>query len=60
MSCMNFWNDIIAISDKLKFADPKIISLRADLSLINAKLPSNVYIPFVKGILYNIYSIQIN
>lgn len=37
------------MSDKLKFADPKIISLRADLSLINAKLPANVYIPFVTG-----------
>ncbi|CAD8090047.1 unnamed protein product [Paramecium primaurelia] len=48
MSCINFWNDIISISDKLKFADPKIISLRADLSLINTKLPANVYIPFVK------------
>ncbi|CAD8090552.1 unnamed protein product [Paramecium primaurelia] len=48
MSCINFWNDIISISDKLKFADPKIISLRADLSLINTRLPANVYIPFVK------------
>ncbi|CAD8184130.1 unnamed protein product [Paramecium pentaurelia] len=48
MSCINFWNDIISMSDKLKFADPKIISLRADLSLINTRLPANVYIPFVK------------
>lgn len=32
MSCINFWNDIIDMSEKLKYADPKIISLRADLS----------------------------
>lgn len=54
MSCINFWNDIISISDKLKFADPKIISLRADLSLINTRLPANIYIPFIKGIIINL------
>lgn len=49
MSCINFWNDIIDMSEKLKFADPKIISLRADLSQINARLPAAVYVPFVKS-----------
>lgn len=37
------------ISEGLKFADPKIISLRADLAKINEQLPAKVYVPFVRG-----------
>jgi hypothetical protein len=34
------------ISDSLKFADPKIISLMTELRKMNEKLPAAVYIPF--------------
>lgn len=35
LSCINFWQDLIEVSERLKFADPKIISLRADLMKMN-------------------------
>ncbi|CAD8155344.1 unnamed protein product [Paramecium octaurelia] len=47
-STINFWNDIIRISERLYLAYPQIISLKADLQRINQNLPSSVYIPFVK------------
>lgn len=49
LSCITFWNDLMEISEGLKFADPKIISLRADLAKINEQLPAKVYVPFVRG-----------
>ena len=50
-SCIKFWNDLIEVSERLKFANPKIISLRADICKVNQNLPAAVYIPFVKGYL---------
>ena len=41
------------ISERLKFADPKIISLKADLGKVNENLPAAVYIPFVKDSIRN-------
>ena len=46
-SCIKFWDDLIEISERLRFANPKIISLKADLGKINEKLPAAGYIPFV-------------
>lgn len=37
------------ISERLCFADPKIISLKADLGKVNENLPASVYIPFVQS-----------
>ena len=45
-SILNFFDDLIKVSESLKDADPKIISLRNDLQKINAQLPSAIYIPF--------------
>ncbi len=44
---------MIEVSERLRFADPKIISLKADLSKINQKLPAAVYIPFVQESIRN-------
>ncbi|CAD8152555.1 unnamed protein product [Paramecium pentaurelia] len=52
-STINFWNDIIRISERLYLAYPQIISLKADLQRINQNLPSSVYIPFVKDQIRN-------
>ncbi|CAD8063214.1 unnamed protein product [Paramecium sonneborni] len=53
LSTINFWNDIIRISERLYRAYPQIISLKADLQRINQNLPSCVYIPFVKDQIRN-------
>ncbi|CAD8165800.1 unnamed protein product [Paramecium pentaurelia] len=45
-STIDFWDDIIYISQNLHLADPKLISLKADIQKINRGLPSAVYIPF--------------
>ena len=41
------------ISENLKYADPKIISLKADICKINEKLPAAVYIPFITNSIRN-------
>ncbi len=48
-STINFFEDLIYISEELKIADPKVIALRTELRKINKKLPSAVYIPFLTG-----------
>ncbi|CAK65842.1 unnamed protein product (macronuclear) [Paramecium tetraurelia] len=45
-SNIDFWDDIIYISQNLHLADPKIISLKADIQKINRGLPAAVYVPF--------------
>ncbi|CAD8142504.1 unnamed protein product [Paramecium pentaurelia] len=45
-SNIDFWDDLIYISQNLHLADPKIISLKADIQKINRGLPAAVYIPF--------------
>ncbi|CAD8067851.1 unnamed protein product [Paramecium sonneborni] len=45
-STIDFWDDIIYISQNLHLANPKIISLKADIQKINRNLPAAVYIPF--------------
>ncbi|KAL4507121.1 hypothetical protein ABPG72_001914 [Tetrahymena utriculariae] len=45
-STINFFDDLINVSEQLKDADPKDIALRTYIKQINEKLPSAVYIPF--------------
>lgn len=47
-STIQFFDDLIAASNELKNADPKIIALRTILKKMNEHLPANVYVPFVK------------
>ena len=49
LSTVDFWNDLIQISQRLKLADPKIIALKADVQQMNYRLPAAVYIPFLQG-----------
>lgn len=51
-SSINFWLDLVNISDVMKNADPKIVVLRTELKKMNEKLPAAVYVPF--------YSCKIN
>ncbi|EGR27463.1 phosphatidylinositol 4-kinase, putative [Ichthyophthirius multifiliis] len=53
ISTICFFNDIIEISNILKDADPKIISLIHELTKINQQLPANIYIPFLKKSIRN-------
>ncbi|EDK31559.2 phosphatidylinositol 3-kinase (macronuclear) [Tetrahymena thermophila SB210] len=46
LSTIQFFNDLMDISDNLKFSDPKIVSLRYELQKINQQLPAAVYVPF--------------
>ncbi len=45
-STINFFDDLVNISEGLKDADPKIVSLRHELRKINTNLPAAVYVPF--------------
>eukprot|EP00831_Metopus_contortus_P052689 TRINITY_DN44240_c0_g1_i2.p1 TRINITY_DN44240_c0_g1~~TRINITY_DN44240_c0_g1_i2.p1 ORF type:complete len:159 (-),score=35.82 TRINITY_DN44240_c0_g1_i2:60-536(-) len=47
-STPRFINYLTDISSELIFAEDKITELKSQLRLLNKKLPSNVYIPFVK------------
>ena len=49
MSTIKFWEDLVKISEDLKHADPKIISLRTELRKMNEQLPAAVYIPFLSS-----------
>ncbi|KRX07569.1 Protein kinase-like domain [Pseudocohnilembus persalinus] len=41
LSTINFIEDLIQISEDLKFAEPKVVSLRSELQKLNQHLPAN-------------------
>lgn len=52
-SSINFWLDLVNISDVMKNADPKIVVLRTELKKMNEKLPAAVYVPFYSSTMRN-------
>lgn len=45
-SNVNFFNDLIKVSESLGSSEPKLVALIAQLRKINSRLPAAVYIPF--------------
>lgn len=48
-STISFFDDLFKIADDIKKADPRSKALKHLLRKVNTKLPSTVYIPFIKS-----------
>ncbi|EGR29036.1 phosphatidylinositol 4-kinase, putative [Ichthyophthirius multifiliis] len=59
-STINFLNDLISISQNLKYSIDKVTDLKNQLRKINEQLPSAVYIPFFSNSIRNYVVLNIN